>query len=242
MIYTSYDMKGTILTILALITGGVAPIFTLLTSAGYAQWVLGLTKESEMMAAIHSVASWYVPAVLIPSLLILLGIALYSRTAYPGLYRRIVVGFAAGAIATVFLDFFRMLGVIHKWLPMDTTTMFGVMILGMGAPFGVVLLVGFLYHFLNGAALGLFYTMVFGRVQWYWAVAWLLFVELGMMTLPPMAPLVGPFGIRYMWPHLFLITLVAHIAFGVVLGLLVDHWKVEDGTIFEILTRTRGTR
>jgi hypothetical protein len=234
-----YDSRGKILAVLALITGGTAPIFTLLLSAGYAQWVLGLTKNPQMMAAMHSFASRYVPLVLLPSLLILLGIAVYSRSRYPGLHRRIVVGFTAGAVATVALDFFRMLGVLHQWLPVDTTMMFGKLILGMEAPFGAVLAVGFLYHFLNGANFGLFYTMVFGRVRWYWAVVWLLVVEVGMMTLPPMAPLVGPFGVRYLWPHLFAITLAAHVAFGVVLGLLVEHWGVEKGTLFDLLSRSK---
>ncbi|MCZ6505075.1 MAG: hypothetical protein O6834_03720, partial [Actinobacteria bacterium] len=51
-------------------------------------------------------------------------------------------------------------------------------------------------HFLNGANFGLFYTFVWGKRRSYaiavmWATLWLLIVELGMMTLPPMGPMVG---------------------------------------------------
>ena len=45
-----------------------------------------------------------------------------------------------------------------------------------------------------------------------------------MMTGPPMAPIVGPFGTNFAWPQFFLLTLTAHIAFGIVLGLLAHLW------------------
>jgi hypothetical protein len=61
----------------------------------------------------------------------------------------------------------------------------------------------------------------------------LLLVETGMMTLPPMEPMVGPFGIDYAWPQLFLSTLVAHIAFGIILGIGVQYFlKKEDRICF----------
>ena len=62
-------------------------------------------------------------------------------------------------------------------------------------------------------------------------------MELGMMTAPPMGPMVGMFGVRYAWPQLFLVTLVAHIAFGIVLGLLVQHFLSDEdrGGLFTFL-------
>ncbi|ETW92164.1 MAG: hypothetical protein ETSY2_54305 [Candidatus Entotheonella gemina] len=41
-----------------------------------------------------------------------------------------------------------------------------------------------------------------------------------MMLGPPMGPMVGLFGARYAWPQLFLVTLVAHVAFGIALGVI----------------------
>ena len=91
-----------------------------------------------------------------------------------------------------------------------------------------------LIHFLNGANFGLIYAFVWGkrknaRSAVLWATSWLLLMELGMMTAPPMGPMVGPFGTNYAWPELFILTFIAHVAFGVVLGLLTQHFlKDED--------------
>jgi hypothetical protein len=224
-----------ILPLIALLTGGAAPIFMLLLSTGVAEWVQGLTKMPEVLMSAHAFARVYLWAALIPSLVVLLGIALYSRKRHPDLYNRIWAGLAAGAVATVFLDFFRMMGVIHGWLPSDTPPFFGKLILGPQAPVGAVLTVGFLYHFLNGASFALPYALLFGRPRWYWGMAWALIYELGMMALPPMAPLFGPFGSKTGGPGFFLITLVAHIAFGAVLGLLVERWVKRPGSIFSVL-------
>ena len=221
--------------LLALLTGGVAPILLLVLSTGNALWVQGLTRMPEVLASAHAFARVYLGAVLIPSLVILLGVLFYSRGRYPDLFNRLWAGLAAGAVATVFLDFFRMMGVIHGWLPSDTPPFFGKLILGPQAPLGAALTVGFLYHFLNGASFGLPYAVLFGKPRWYWGIAWALIYELGMMTLPPMAPLFGPFGSKTGSPAFFLITLVAHIAFGAVLGLLVERWVKRPGSIVSIL-------
>ncbi len=71
-------------------------------------------------------------------------------------------------------------------------------------------------------------------------MAWAMLLELGMMVGPPMGPMVGLFGVRYAWPQLFLLTLVAHVAFGTALGLLTQSLlKEEDrGTFFSFLTGT----
>lgn len=39
-------------------------------------------------------------------------------------------------------------------------------------------------------------------------------------ALHPTCTMIGLFGVRFAWPQLFLVTLVAHIAFGITLGLL----------------------
>ena len=230
------------LTLIALIVGGAAPVSMLVLSTGIAQWVQGLTKMPEVLTSAHAFARVYLWVALIPSLVVLLGIALYSRKRYPDLYNRIWAGLAAGAVATVFLDFFRMMGVIHGWLPSDTPPFFGKLILGPQASVGAVLTVGFLYHFLNGASFALLYVLLFGRPSWYWGIAWALIYELGMMTLPPMAPLFGPFGSKTGSPAFFLSTLVAHIAFGAVLGLLVERWVKHPGSIFLLLRIKEASR
>lgn len=234
------DRKARWLYLLVLVAGGAAPIFLLLLASGIPTWGKGLTKMPQIVMYMHQFANWYVPLVLGPALAILLIVALYSRRRYRWLYERIVIGLGAGAIATVALDFFRELGVIHGWLPTDTSILFGKMIAGPTASLTAILVTGFIYHFLNGANFGIFYTLVVGKARWYWAIVWGLVVELGMMTLPPMGPLAGPFGSKTGRPALFLITLVAHIAFGLVLGLLTQHWLRYRGSIIKVLSPATG--
>lgn len=49
-----------------------------------------------------------------------------------------------------------------------------------------------------------------------------------MMTLPPMGPMTGLFGVNFSWPGLFLVTLMAHVLAGLTIGLLTEHWLTEE--------------
>jgi len=235
------DKKRAALILLAFFTGAAVPILLVTLSFGYAQYIKEVPLGPKVIMTAHEFAKVYIPWLLVPAIFVLLTVTLYCRRRYPDIFRRIIIGFAMGAISTVALDFFREMGVINKWLPGDTPAMFGKMATGSGN-LDVYYPAGFLLHFLNGADFGLFYAFVWGKRKTYrsavwWAIFWLLIAELGMMTLPPMAPMVGMFGVRFAWPQLFLLTLAAHIAFGVALGLLVQHFlKDEDrGGFFTFL-------
>ncbi len=55
---------------------------------------------------------------------------------------------------------------------------------------------------------------------------WAFIIEIGMMLAPYLIIMKGPFGIEHMDGYnLFVITLIAHLAFGAVLGILVQKWK-----------------
>ncbi len=131
-----------------------------------------------------------------------------------------------GAVATFALDAVRQAGVLHGWLPADTIVMFGQMATG-SASFGVYYPIGAMVHLANGASFGLFYAFVWGKQSSWakaavWGVVWAQLMELGMMIGPPMGPMVGLFGYNWAWPQLFILTFVAHIAFGVAIGLLIQ--------------------
>jgi len=227
------DRKRAVLVLLAFIAGGAVPIQLVTLSFGYAQYAKGMSIGPKVIMTAHEFASVYVPFVYVPALVLLAGIAWYCRRHYPDVFRRIVVGLAFGALATVALDFFRQMGVIEGWLPGDTPTMFGKMVTG-SSDFATFYPVGVFVHFMNGANFGLFYAFVWGKQSNYrravlWATTWAILVEIGMMIGPPMGPMVGLFGVRYAWPQLFLLTLAAHIGFGVALGILVQRFlKDED--------------
>gem|GEM_PF-391347 len=231
-----FDAKRTVLTLIALFTGSAATIFMLLLASSNAMLIQGLTEMPKFINSMHSFAKLYVPLVWLPSLAVLIGVAWYGQQRFPALANRIWAGLGAGAVATLALDFFRQMGVMHGWLATDTPIMFGKMILGPQAGVMSVLFVGVIYHFLNGASFGVFYTLVWGKARWWWGLVWALVVEVGMMTAPPMAPLFGPFGSKTGGPAFFLITLAAHIGFGIVLGLLAQHWVKHKGSIFALFT------
>lgn len=225
--------KKTILTLLVLFAGGFVPIHLIVLSFGYAEYYKGQTLGPKIIRVAHEFAVPYIFFLYIPAIIFLIWAILYTKKAYPDLHRRIVVGLAAGAIATIGLDWIRQMGVLVGWLPADTPTMFGKMMTGSNS-FIKYFWAGQFAHFFNGADFGLVFTLVFGRFKTLsrtilMGIGWLLVMELGMMIGPPMAPMVGPFGVRYMWPQLFLLTLVAHIVHGTILGSLAYYWlKPED--------------
>lgn len=218
------DVRRALLILIAFLAGGAVPIQLVTLSFGYAQYVRKISLGPRVIHTAHEFARLYIPFVYLPAMVALIAIALYSRQHYPDIFRRIVIGFGIGAVATISLDLFRQMGVIQGWLPGDTLVMFGKMATGSGN-FSTYYPAGLLVHFLNGASFGLFYVFVWGKqssfkLAAFWATVWALIVEIGMMTGPPMGPMVGLFGIRFAWPQLFLLTLAAHIAFGITLGIL----------------------
>lgn len=227
------DLRRTTLATLAFVAGGAVPIQLITLSFGWAQYVQGVPKGPELIPTAHRFAEWYVPGLYVPALVILAVVALYCRRKYPDVFRRIVAGLAAGAIGTIALDAARQAGVIHGWLPGDTPVMFGKLVAGPEAAFAVFYPIGLFVHYMNGANFGLFYAFVWGkrgslRAAAYWGVTWLLIVELGMMTLPPMGPMTGLFGVDFSWPGLFLVTLVAHVLAGLTIGMLVESFLKEE--------------
>jgi len=225
-------------TLVALLTGGAAPIGLLLVSTS----ITMARQPADMMAmmmSINEVMQSYMPFLLLALPVFVMVVAFNYRT-YPRLFNRAITGLWAGAVASIALDAIRYpIGVGLHTLPGDMPTMFGKFILGQDEVTGGLLLVGYLYHYLNGAAFGIVYTLIAGKVRWYWGVVWGLIIEVLMMVTPPMLLMgVGPFGINTGAPWYFLTTLAAHIAFGAVLGLLAERFVRERGTIFAISRST----
>lgn len=239
-----------LLTVLALLAG-IVPIFMILIGPVVAMArrnpeissteLMGMManmppSQQEMMALMqetHAVVVGYMWFALLPALVVLIAIAAYARRRYPRLYNRIAWGLWAGAIATFALEFVRAPGVLAGAFPGDMPAMFGRMIVGQE---GVsAFLAGYPYHFLNGATFVLMYTLLFGKVRWYWGIAWGLFFELGMMVSPPVLMAAGPFGVGGYWPWLLIVTFIAHVAFGAAFGLLTEKKIADRGGIFSTL-------
>jgi len=241
-----HDNHELLLTVLAFGAGAV-PIFMLLLGGMSAMMSMGMSMmdmmsrppdpamHEPMMKAIHSFMAGYIPFVLLPALVVLGVIWLYAARTYPRLANRIGAGLAAGLIASVGLDIVRLTGVALGAFPGDMPTMFGQMITGRMDTGAGVLMAGYAYHALNGATFGLMFTLLAGKAWWPWGLAWGLFFELGMMTLPPVPMMAGPFGIYGFWPGLFVASFIAHVVFGVILGVLAERWVRDKGTIVALL-------
>jgi len=56
-----------------------------------------------------------------------------------------------------------------------------------------------------------------------------------MMVAPYLIIMKGPFGIEHMDGYnIFLLTLIAHLVFGAVLGIIVQKWKKGSDSILSI--------
>ncbi|MFH9952570.1 hypothetical protein ACH4OQ_39075 [Streptomyces luteogriseus] len=165
-------------------------------------------------------------AIGLPGMLLVFAIGGYAHFAeYPRLANRIAVGVLGGIALTAALEVVRSAGVHLGYLSDDEPTMFGAMITGadhMAAPTLASYTLGIVYHFFNGISFALVYSIVFGRTRWWGPVAFSVFVVwVGMMLLPPMAPMLGAFGTgKYAsaWNPYVADTLLAHIAMGLALA------------------------
>lgn len=204
-------------------------------AAGANVLVVALTPGMPSMSTLTMI-------VLLPSIALLAVVWIVAhRLGLDRLTNRIWTGIWVGAAATAALDVIRLTGFSLGWLPGNNPRMFGVLILDTMAlgPTELSDFIGSLYHYWVGATLGLTYTLLVGRTRWWGGTIWGgFFVELGMMTTPPMviAMSVGYFGLDYRHGWEVLATSVpAHIAFGTVLGLLLERYTRHKGWILPLV-------
>lgn len=144
------------------------------------------------------------------------------------LLRTFLVGVAAGLIATAAYDVAKaLLSNLDPapWNPFEATRVFGVVLLGPDAPETASRIAGWAFHISNGATFGMSFTFIFGsRAQssLAWAIGlgavWGLFLESFQLALYP-----AWLGIKAVG-EFQQVSFLAHIVFGVTLGMLVHRW------------------
>jgi hypothetical protein len=167
--------------------------------------------------SMHWFGCWVLP----PATAVLIAAAWLDRraaTAGPRLW--IVQGTIGGVIAAVAYDLYRLPFVLGGAPLFTVFGKFGNMLLGRGvdaAPSIDAQLLGWAYHFSNGAALGIMFlamvTWPNQRLLFWGALAWALCVEAMLL----MTPYASYFGLPFNSTFLFL-TASAHAIFGVALG------------------------
>lgn len=215
-----------LLTLLAAVPAAVAPNVL----------VVALTPGMPAMPTLVRLA-------LLPSVGLLGVVWVAARAAgYTRLVNRIEAGVWVGFVSTAALDAFRLTSFSLGLLPGNMPRMFGVLILDQMAagPSTLSDLVGAVYHFWVSACFGLAYTLLVGRTRWWGGLIWGLIVEVGMMTTSPMVIAMGTgyFGLAHgkgLLNGVFLGSLVPHISFGIVLGLLLERYVAHRGTIFGLV-------
>lgn len=176
----------------------------------------------------------FTPFVFLPALALLLVFAALDR--FRGdrqLWRAVWIGLLGGLLAAVAYDVFRLPFVFAKEWGIDSVVppmnlfkvfpRFGAMVLGQSIEQShystMTQLVGWLYHFSNGATFGVMYMAIVGggtRRHWSWAVLFALALELGMLFTPYPIVFNIPVTARFV-----IVTLAAHAIFGAELGLFV---------------------
>ena len=169
-----------------------------------------------------------------PALVLLVVCAVFDRVRGDGqLGRGVMIGVAAGLIAAVAYDVFRLPFVFAKEWNLDSVVpplklfkvfpRFGAMILGQPIEQPVYSaaahLLGWTYHFSNGATFGVMYLAMVGegtRRHWGWTVLMAVGLELAMLFTPYTAV----FDI-HLTARFVVVTLAAHLVFGVVMGFVV---------------------
>lgn len=173
--------------------------------------------------------------ILIPATFLLIAIAILDLAKGDRrLWRAVLIGSIGGLLAAFAYDLFRLPFVIAAvdhvgpaWarLPLyKVFPRFGAMILGQ--PFTpdqtdsqfplLTHVVGWIYHFSNGITFGVMYMAIIGdatRRSWWWGVALAVGLELMMLFTPYTAF----FGISPVMKFV-IVTLTAHLIFGVTLG------------------------
>ena len=190
----------------------------------------------------------YRDVAIIPSVIAIFAIGILARSKFPRITNRLFKGMAAGAVASFALEAIRIPGYMFaKWLPMDSmislpgllltekiTSLSEIkqVIMQSGVPMNLyhapldAFMAGALWHFWNGATFGIVYALFIGKGKWWYGMIWAFIIEIGMMFAPYLIMMKGPFGIEHMDGYnIFVITLIAHLAFGAVLGILVQKWK-----------------
>jgi hypothetical protein len=158
---------------------------------------------------------------LVPSIVLLVAVAVIAvRRGHRGLVRRMIAGAACGAAATVGLEAVRLTSFHFGGMPGDLPRLLGVLLTDrfMLGPSALSDVLGYAYHFWNGASFGLVFAVLFGRASWRWTSIYGLAIGLGFLAGPAVRAMgVGFLGLQM--PTMTVTVVVAHLAYGLLLGL-----------------------
>ena len=175
--------------------------------------------------------SFFTPFIFLPAFITLCALAIMDRLHGDGhVWRAVWIGMLGGLLAAVAYDVFRLPFVFAKeWgieaivPPMKLFKVFprfGAMVLGQPIEQSnyslTTQIIGWLYHFSNGATFGVMYLALIGDARqkhWAWAMVFAVGLELGMLLTPYTHVFNIPLTARFV-----IVTVAAHAIFGIGLG------------------------
>ena len=216
------EIKKIVLSIIILIAAGVSPNLFVAAQAGYA-------KLSDLAVMI-----------LLPSIAVIAFVFILNNFFdFKGLNSQIKHGIIAGAAGTIGLEIVREIGFHLGGMPGDMPKLLGVLLLNQFAlgPDTVSNIAGWSYHFWNGASFGIIYSILFGKGQKWLGIVYGLLIGAGFM----MSPAVVAMGVGYFGADFgigFPVTVIlAHLAFGSVLGGIIFRLNKEGLSFFSSLKK-----
>lgn len=170
---------------------------------------------------------------LLPSIVVLAILTFVFGKEQRELSRGILLGGAAGALATLSLEVIRLIGFHFDFMPGNLPRLMGVLLLDRFAQGPSLLsdVAGWGYHFWNGAAFGIIYAIALGTRRKWAGALYGVALGIGFMLSPVVTSLgVGAFGLQFSYG--FPITvLLAHLAFGWSLAVLAQRFLGPRGSL-----------
>ncbi|NIA28279.1 MAG: hypothetical protein GWP06_00020 [Actinobacteria bacterium] len=164
----------------------------------------------------HLAVVFLIPSIILLAIVIIIAIVRGCKN----LNRQIAIGLLGGILATLGLEVVREIGFRLGGMPGEMPQLMGVLMLDRFAmgPNWLSNLVGWAYHFWNGASFGLIYSLLLGRPPVWSGVVFGILIGVGLMLSPVVVAMgVGIFGSQFGIG--FPVTVIlAHIAFGLILG------------------------
>ena len=157
----------------------------------------------------------------LPSLMLLALVCLGTQTRQRRDVRdAIIVGAFAGLLATFAYDIARIPFLLAGVRVFITHDAYGIWIAEAALSNRFTHALGWAYHFSNGISFGIIYALFMRGEHWGWAVLYALMLE----TINLLTPFSVVFGISRNWLAIGILYL-GHLAFGVVLGVVVQNFK-----------------
>jgi hypothetical protein len=218
------NVKKILLAAVVISAASVAPNLFVIAQAGYAS-LSDLSLEF-----------------LLPSMFVV--ILAYGATFFfdiADLRRLMRSGALGGLLGTIGLEIIRETGFRLGAMPGELPQLMGVLLLNRFAegPDVASNIAGWSYHFWNGIAFGVIYSVVVGRGRVWIGTIFGVFIGVGFMMSPVVVALgVGRFGAEFGWGFPVTVTL-AHAAFGSLLGWFARLQNLPRSGLFHALALNR---